>query len=111
MRPAISEPPADTLELEDGRKLAYAEFGPAGGRPVFFLHCSPGSRLQCPDPDAPERLGLRVVTVDRPGYGLSDPSPGRLLTEWPADVAALADQLGIDEFARLGWCWGGHHAL
>jgi pimeloyl-ACP methyl ester carboxylesterase len=100
-----------TVQLADGRQLGYAELGPSDGSPVFFFHCSPGSRLQCPDPDLPERLGVRFVTVDRPGYGLSDPKPGRRLIEWPHDVAALADHLGISEFAVCGWSGGAPHAL
>lgn len=104
-------PVEGTVEVGDGRRLGYAQFGPSDGRPVFFFHCSPGSRLQCPDAEAPARLGLCLVTVDRPGYGLSDPSPGRRLTDWPTDVDLLADHLGIAEFAVLGWSGGAPHAL
>ena len=47
---------------------------------------------------------------DRPGIGLSTFQPGRRLLDWPADVAALADALGIDRFAVMGWSCGGPYA-
>ncbi len=94
--------------LPGGRKLAYAEFGRADGAPVVYFHGSPSSRLE---PlligDVLARLGLRVIAPDRPGMGGSDFQPGRRLTDWPADVAALADALGLGRFAVLGNSGGG----
>lgn len=54
---------------------------------------------------------MRLIGVDRPGYGLSDPKPGRGHADWPADVSALADSLGLDRFAVLGYSRGGRYAL
>jgi pimeloyl-ACP methyl ester carboxylesterase len=51
--------------------------------------------------------GARVVSVDRPGYGGSSPSPHRSMADWPRDIAALADHLGIDRFAVIGLSSGG----
>ena len=34
-------------------------------------------------------VGVRRITVDRPGVGYSDPKPGRTLLDWPNDVRAL----------------------
>jgi pimeloyl-ACP methyl ester carboxylesterase len=56
-------------------------------------------------------LGLRVIALDRPGIGRSDPWIGDRLLDWPADVAAAADQLGIDKFAVQGMSAGGPYAL
>src|SRR5947209_6974833 len=53
----------------------------------------------------------RVITVDRPGMGLSDFQPGRKVLDWPADVAALADALGLNRFAVLGFSGGCPFAL
>jgi hypothetical protein len=33
-----------TFHLKDGRKLGYAEYGPASGRPLLWFHASPGAR-------------------------------------------------------------------
>jgi pimeloyl-ACP methyl ester carboxylesterase len=57
------------------------------------------------------RMGIRFVTVDRPGHGLSDFQPGRRLIDWPRDVGQLADHLGIREFYVSGNSAGGPHAL
>ncbi len=52
---ASSIPKLDrTMELADGRTLAWSEWGDLGGRPVVLLLGTPGSRLCCPDVDATE---------------------------------------------------------
>jgi pimeloyl-ACP methyl ester carboxylesterase len=53
---------------------------------------------------------VRLIGVDRPGIGLSDPLPSRSVADWPADVAALADALGIERFAVVGHSVGGAYA-
>lgn len=80
----------------------------------MFFHANPSSRLHF----ASERYDyalraadVRFIAPDRPGYGLSDPKPGRGHADWPADVAALADSLGVDRFAVLGMSRGGRYAL
>jgi pimeloyl-ACP methyl ester carboxylesterase len=52
-----------------------------------------------------------LITVDRPGYGRSDPKPGRQIQEWSADVVELAAALGIEEFDVAGHSSGGPYAL
>jgi pimeloyl-ACP methyl ester carboxylesterase len=101
-----------TITLPDGREYAFEEWGDPAGQLLFFLHGTPGGRLtRHPDPTLWSRLGLRVVTVDRPGYGKSAPLPGRPVGHIAADVAAVADHLGADSFAVLGGSGGGPHAL
>jgi pimeloyl-ACP methyl ester carboxylesterase len=58
-----------------------------------------------------ERQGVRLVTYDRPGYGLSDPHPGRIVADAADDVRAIADALGIETFAVMGRSGGAPHAL
>jgi pimeloyl-ACP methyl ester carboxylesterase len=99
------------IVLEDGRRLGYAEWGNRRGPAVFLFHGRPGSRLVCPDVTATLRTRVRLISVDRPGYGRSDPDPGRTLSDTPDDVVALADRLGIGVFAVAGWSSGGPHAL
>jgi pimeloyl-ACP methyl ester carboxylesterase len=99
------------LRLPDGRRLAFCEWGDAAGPAVLSLHGTPGSRYLRHVGSAYEDDRLRVVTYDRPGYGRSDPQPGRSVFETAADVEALADHLGIDTFAVAGVSAGGVHAL
>ncbi|HZU14727.1 MAG TPA: alpha/beta hydrolase [Chloroflexota bacterium] len=101
-----------TMTLVDGRALGFAEFGPAGGVPLFFFHGGGSNRLtRHPDDTILDDLGVRLITIDRPGIGLSDHQPRRKLLDWPDDAAQLADHLGIDTFSVLGWSAGGPHAL
>ena len=98
--------------MPDGRALGYLERGVEDGLPVFALHGTPGSRfVQLADPELYERYGVRWVAYDRPGYGLSDPRPGRSVADAPADIAALADALGLDRFLVVGASGGAPHAL
>ncbi|MBA2253982.1 MAG: alpha/beta hydrolase [Chloroflexi bacterium] len=108
----IELPAGKQLALRDGRRLGYLEYGDPKGRVLFFFHGFGSTRLmRHPDESIPAELGVRVISVDRPGIGLSDPKPGRALLDWPADVAAMADALGIGRFAVLGWSGGGPYAL
>ncbi len=100
-----------TIRLSDGRTLAYLETGDSEGRPLFHFHGGPGSRLEgLLFDELNQRLGVRMIVPDRPGYGLSDFQEDRTYLDWPEDVVELADQLGIDRFAVLGWSSGGPHA-
>jgi pimeloyl-ACP methyl ester carboxylesterase len=99
------------VNLRDGRALAFAEWGDLDGRPLLLFHGRPGSRLLCPDGEATRHAGVRLITMDRPGYGHSDPRPGRTLLDWADDVRELADQLELAEFPIVGWSTGGPHAL
>jgi pimeloyl-ACP methyl ester carboxylesterase len=98
------------LDLRDGRRLGYEEWGPGGGFPIFGFGGTTMSRLAHLGHDAPEATAVRLVLVDRPGYGLSDFQPDRKLLDWPDDVAQLADALGFDRFAVFGMSGGGPHA-
>ena len=101
----------DSIRLPDGRALAYAEWGDLGGRPVFYFHGMPGSRLFIPDPDAAADEHVRVIAADRPGMGRSDPQPGHVVADWPSDVNALADALGLERFGVIGWSAGTPYAF
>ena len=102
----------ELLQAGDGRVLSVEAWGDPRGAPVFLLHGTPGSRSG-PRPRAPllYRLGIRLIGYDRPGYGDSDRQTGRTVAAAAADVAAIADALGIDRFAVIGRSGGGPHAL
>ncbi len=104
---------ARTVRLRDGRQLAYEECGCERGSPVLLFHGLPGSRLQRPAEEGSyfAARGVRLISVDRPGIGLSDPSPGRTLLDWPEDVRQLADALGLRRFRVVGISGGGPYAL
>ena len=102
----------DSLALPDGRTLAWAEYGDAAGEPLFFFHGLPGSRRFCLAlADDASALGIRIVAPDRPGFGGSTFQPDRKFTDWPADVAALADHIGVDRFIVSGISGGGVYVL
>lgn len=98
-------------KLPDGRDLGYAEYGDPHGTPVFFIHGTPGSRLFHPPDDVTQRLGVRLVCAERPGYGDSTFQPNRRLLDWAKDIASLADALKLDKFAVVGHSGGGPHTL
>jgi pimeloyl-ACP methyl ester carboxylesterase len=96
------------IQLRDGRSLGYAEYGDPAGKPVVFFQGTPSSRLfRHPDESIAASLGARIITMDRPGFGLSDSQAGRTLLDWPDDVVELADALEIDRFAVAGISGGG----
>lgn len=100
------------LILKDGRTLGYAEYGVATGKPIFHFHGSGSSRLENPgSKNILTQFGVRLITVDRPGHGLSDYQPDRRLLDWPQDIAQLANHLNIEGFSVMGHSAGGPHAL
>ena len=100
------------LRTEDGRRIGVAEFGDGYGTAVLWCHGGPGSRLEPAWLDAAAaEAQLRIIGIDRPGYGLSTPRPGRTIASVVADMLDVADQLSIDEFATVGVSTGGAYAL
>jgi pimeloyl-ACP methyl ester carboxylesterase len=112
MTRATSTPRLDrTIRLNDGRQMAYAEWGDPTGRLVVLIHGAPASRLFCPDLEATEQAGVRLLTIDRDGYGLSDPRPGRKTLDWPDDYVELATRLDLPLCPVIGWSAGGRYAM
>jgi pimeloyl-ACP methyl ester carboxylesterase len=104
-------PDTKVMELPDGRELAWLELGNPEGPPVLAFHGTPGSRLQLSFlADQIKASGVRFIALDRPGYGHSTLQPNRRLVDWPLDVAALADHLGLERFSVVGISGGGPHA-
>jgi pimeloyl-ACP methyl ester carboxylesterase len=99
----------ETVTLPDGRKLGYLIVGK--GKPVFYFHGFPGSRLDLHYQKATGNMDLQMIGVDRPGFGLSSYLPNRKVSDFASDVRFLADQLGIDKFALVGVSGGGHYVI
>jgi pimeloyl-ACP methyl ester carboxylesterase len=101
-----------TVTLPDGRTVGCADYGPADGYAVLNCHGGPGSRLE-PKVGAPgaRDVGIRMIGIDRPGYGLSTPVPGRTIADWVPDALAVLDALGVEQCAAMGVSTGASYAL
>jgi pimeloyl-ACP methyl ester carboxylesterase len=103
------------LQLGDGRTLHFYDTGAddAGARLAVFWHHGTPNTGDPPEPlfPAAEQRAIRWVSYDRPSYGGSSPQPGRDIASAAADVASVADALGIERFAVMGHSGGGPHAL
>jgi pimeloyl-ACP methyl ester carboxylesterase len=64
----------------------------------------------CPDEQSTATRGVRLITVDRPGYGGSDPVPDPTLSGFAIDLERLADHLWLGQFPVVGWSRGGLYA-
>lgn len=113
---APPERPDDSVKsivLGDGRRLAYREYGAAKGRPVLLFHNVMGSSLE-PPPGGAEtasRLGIRLIVPERPGYGDSDPQPGRTKRDWCQDIRELINALDLGTLDIIGHSIGTQYAI
>jgi pimeloyl-ACP methyl ester carboxylesterase len=100
------------MRTRDGRSIGVLEVGQAAGVPVFHFHGSGSSRLEAVlVADAAKKAGVRLIALDRPGVGQSDPCDRDRLLDWPEQVVEVADALKIQKFAVLGMSAGGPYAL
>lgn len=101
------------VNVRDGRQLAFAEWGPPRGRPIIWLHGTPGARRQIPEAArvAADELDVRLVGIDRPGVGDSTPHLYDRVLDFASDLEMVADDLGFDEFAMIGLSGGGPYVL
>ena len=102
------------MQLDDGRTLRVNDAAPDAGDAFTLLwhHGSPqtGALLE-PVLEAAAERDIRLLSYARPSYGGSSPQPGRSVASSAADVAQIADALGIGQFAVMGASGGGPHAL
>src|SRR5579859_860630 len=64
------------------------------GTPIVYMHGGLGSIYERPaDEPLISRLGIRLVRIERPGFGASSRHPGRTLASWVDDVRAVLDAL------------------
>ncbi|MET9915471.1 alpha/beta hydrolase [Streptomyces sp. NPDC006435] len=95
-----------------GRRIAYCSYGDPAAPPVIVLHGTPGSRYEgLALRQAATDAGLHLVFPDRPGYGETDPVPGRGFHRWNDDFVALLDHLGQERAALVAISGGGGYAL
>jgi len=92
-----------SIRLKCGRSIGTSEHGDPKGSLLLWFHGTPGSRTWAPpDPEATRAAGVRIVVLERPGFGASDFQPDRRVLDWPSDVAHVADALGAERFAIAG---------
>lgn len=104
--------PCTAVRLRDGRVLGLLEVGATDGPAAIHFHGGGCSRLEALFfADAARELGVRLICLDRPGIGRSDPHPKARLLDWADDVREVADQLGLERFAVLGMSSGAPFAL
>ena len=108
----MDAPDSEYIKLKDGRILGYAEYGDNEGFPIIALHGTPGSRIWFKENDpASKELGIRLITIDRPGYGNSSKKTGRKIIDFTSDINELIDATGITEFSIFGVSGGGAYTL
>jgi pimeloyl-ACP methyl ester carboxylesterase len=102
----------ELVALPNGGAVGVLTHGDPDGYPLIFCHGTPGSRYGHEFTDeAGRQHGLRVVIAERPGYGLTPFDPAFSISSWPGMVAALADVLGFERFAVVGYSGGGPYAI
>jgi pimeloyl-ACP methyl ester carboxylesterase len=105
-------PPPSTVTLPDGRVLAYDDIGAPDGEVVVYLHGAGDCRLaRHPDDRLARDAGVRLLAVDRPGYGRSDVAVDPSFAALAGDAGSLLDELGIAACRLLAWSAGGLRAL
>jgi len=110
MRECVKE--TQFFELPDRRTLCYAEYGDDKGFPILYCHGFPASRLEAQLADAEaRRQGVRVIAVDRPGFGRSEFLANRSILAWPDDVMVLMRHLRIEKFSVFGVSGGAPYAM
>ena len=102
-----------TIAVRDGRRLGFASFGTPDGRPIFWMHGTPGARRQIPVEARAlaEQHDLRIIGIDRPGIGSSTAHVYPDVLDWTNDLEIMADTLGIDTFHVIGLSGGGPYTL
>lgn len=101
---------SDLLRLPDGRAAQYWDSGGPGPAVLFFHGCPDTRHAAMTGAEAAAHVGVRLVAVNRPGYGRSTPHTSTQASV-ADDAVAAADLLGIDRFAALGMSVGGAYAL
>lgn len=97
--------------LGDGRRLSWHEWGAESGSEVIFC---PGAGIAGPLPfgkDVAASLGLRILSVDRPGLGWSDRDPKKNFASWVEDIRQLLAALGRDAIPVIAFSQGAPFAF
>jgi pimeloyl-ACP methyl ester carboxylesterase len=101
-----------TVPVGGGRELRLEIAGDPDGKPILVEPGEPMSRRLYGGwiADA-ERRGIRLIGVDRPGYGGSTAQPGYTIASHAEDVRAVVEALGYERIGVWGISGGGPYAL
>lgn len=100
-----------SIQRPDGRIVAYSDSGPQDGIPVLLCHGLPGARNQIPNTAILDQHHVRLIIIDRPGFGMSTPDPACSVTYWRHDALAVLDTLGVAQCVLLPYSAGTPYAL
>lgn len=107
-----SAPERKSVVLPDGRRMSFRDYGDPSGKVLLAFHEGLGSSLLPFDTgEIAQRIGLRVVCVDRPGFGGSDPVERYSFHDIAEDMAAVCDLLGLAQISIAGLMSGAPSAL
>ncbi|TFB25012.1 alpha/beta hydrolase [Filobacillus milosensis] len=100
------------FELKDGRILGFNQYGKEDGYPILLFHGTPNSRLMYqPDSNDLEQLNAKLIILERPGYGISDPQPQQTVSDWTHVVKEFINFYSINKFSVAGISGGAPYAL
>jgi len=99
------------IKLQDGRTLAWSEWGPEEGSPVLFCTGAGMSGTLGFGHEHLEELGVTLLAVDRPGLGSSSHDPHKTFESWASDIDALISAHSLVDPVALGFSQGGPFAL
>ena len=100
----------DEMDLPGGRRTQLWTGGAGSGPAVLVCHGTPDTRwVARTGQTAALAEGVRLVCVNRPGYGTSTPAASTMASV-ADDAVAVLDRLGLDGVAVLGMSVGGAYA-
>ncbi|WP_421866258.1 alpha/beta fold hydrolase [Parvibaculum sp.] len=112
VRPTVTTAERRSAVLPDGRVIALRDLGQPDGFPVFIFHPVVQSSLMRPqEAEIAGECGVRLISVERPGIGLSTPDPDTRPLSFARDLGHVADAMDIGRFAVIGWASGAPYAL
>jgi len=87
-------------------------YGDERGQAVLWCHGGLSGRLDAALlQDAACRVGVRIISVDRPAIGGARPQDLRSVAAWARGVSGVLDALEVEELSVAAWSAGGPHAL
>ncbi|MBY0442694.1 MAG: alpha/beta hydrolase [Mycobacteriaceae bacterium] len=98
-------------QLRDGRWLGWAEWGPVDGTVVLLCPGAATSRRLGFGGHFIDQAGIRLISVDRPGLGASDPAPDRSVSSWATDIEQLIAHRALSAPMVVGFSQGAPFAL
>jgi pimeloyl-ACP methyl ester carboxylesterase len=107
MRDLITPPERQgSMDLQDDRLLGWSEWGSVEGLPVLFCTAAAMSGSLGFGTEVLTELNLRLIAVDRPGLGASDPHPDKTLSSWVADISELIQFNHLHNVTAVGFSQG-----